>query len=318
MNYEEFLREWRNNSNFISAQTSGSTGTPKQIFLDKDFVRQSAERTNKFFGLTSSSRLHSCISPEFIGGKMMAVRAELCGARLTWEVPSNQSLKSLNPMEVIDLLAIVPSQMIYLLENLEKLPEIKNVIIGGSPLHPELRIQIAEAGINAFETYGMTETASHIALRKIQKEKIPFKTLEGITVSKDEDDCLIIHFPDGEKIYTNDIAEVISEKEFQVLGRRDNILITGGKKLNPLKIEEIISEFIRHTFFIGGIPDEKWGQKVTLIVEAKPSEYNFEDLKIKMKSVLQSWQVPKDIIFTPRLKRTDNGKIIRNVDPYIP
>ena len=118
MTFEQFIDEWKNSERCIEAHTSGSTGLPKMICLDKEFVRASAIRTNSFFGLSSESRLHSCVSPDFIGGKMMAVRAIECGGHLTWETPSNRPLQALNSDETIDLLAIVPSQMVHILDTL--------------------------------------------------------------------------------------------------------------------------------------------------------------------------------------------------------
>lgn len=329
MTFEEFFSEWRDNRDYIMALSSGSTGNPKTIFLSKKFVIESALRTNNYFGINSNSKLHSCVSPDFIGGKMMAVRAEISGAKLTWEIPSNQPLKDVDSFNPIDLLAVVPSQMLYIIEHQNLLPEIRNIIIGGSSIHPHLKEKIVESGLRSYETYGMTETASHIALRKVSKENIPFHTLPGIEVSVDNESCLKIKFKDGSEFITNDIAEVISSTEFFIKGRRDYILITGGKKINPVEIEEKIVPYIDRPFCISGVPDEKWGEKLVLLIEdpelaernhdnkfiddsckTKVSK-NSADLIKKLKSILKSWMVPKEIIYLPSLPRTSNGKIKR-------
>ena len=313
MDYKEFLEEWENDSDFIKAKTSGSTGLPKEIKLPKDFVRESARRTNAFFKLDKESRFHSCISPEFIGGKMMAVRAQIAGAVLTWELPTNRPLENVKPGEKIDLLAVVPSQMLYILEHLENLPEIKNIIIGGSAIHKDLRKRIAYSGLNAYETYGMTETASHIALRKVTTEEVPFVLLDGIKIEKNSEGCLIIKFDNGYLVETNDIVEQVSEKEFFIKGRKDRVIISGGKKINPEDLERRVSDIINGEFFFTGVPDEKWGEKLVLVIEGPRDEILAKDLREKLALILSSFEMPKEIRFIEALPRTSNGKLIRRL-----
>lgn len=309
MNYEEFLREWNNDKNFIIAHTSGSTGNPKEIKLDKDFVRESAIRTINFFEINNDSRLHSCVSPDFIGGKMMGVRAEIAKCRLTWESPSNLPLRELNDDEIIDLLAVVPSQMDFIVNYKNSLPKIRNIIVGGASIPKKLREKIADSGLNAYETYGMTETASHIAIRKITKDELAFNTLRGITVSIDEDGALKILFANGKEFQTNDLAKILSPSEFFITGRRDNIINSGGKKVNPVEIEKKIEHLIPTPFIIAGFPDDKWGQRIVMIIER--SSVNITEIKEKCGKVLEGWMVPKEVIVIDKLPLTANGKIKR-------
>lgn len=313
MTFEDFFEEWGNDKDYILSRTSGSTGTPKEIRLPKRLMEESGLRTNIFFGLGQGSRFHSCVAPDFIGGKMMAVRAIISDGKLTWETPSNRPLKCLTDPSPIDLLAVVPSQMLHLLENLNSIPPIRSIIVGGSAIHPELRRKIANSGLNVYETYGMTETASHIALRKIRDEETPFKLLPGIEIDVDEDSCLKIKFPDGYEVLTNDIAALISKDQFFIKGRRDNIIITGGKKVNPFDLETKISPFIKSNYFIAGVADEKWGNKIVLVIEASPESYDKGKLMESIESVLPRWQIPKEIIFKSRFQYTPNGKILRQL-----
>ena len=315
MTFKEFINEWQNDEDFIEAKSSGSTGVPKIIHLKKDFVAESARRTNEFFRINAKSVLHSCVSPDFIGGKMMAVRAIISNARLSWEIPSNVPL--LSPSDgVIDLLAVVPSQMISIIERKDDLPHIRNIIVGGSRIHPALVKMIEKSSLNAYETYGMTETASHIALRKISSEKRPFTLLPGIRIESDYDGCLKIFFENGYTVKTNDIVEIITEKEFYIKGRRDEIINTGGKKLNPNEIEDKISGLLSCRYCVTGFPDMKWGEKVVLLLES-PQAYDEETLKEKMKKILEPWQMPKEILRVEKLPLTPNGKIIRPKDPAL-
>lgn len=320
MEFEEFIGEWRNAVPHIIAKTSGSTGEPKTIRLPKDFVRRSAERTNKYFGIGAGSRLHSCVAADYIGGKMMAVRAEVANCKLTWERPSNHPLANVDKEENIDLLAVVPSQMIYILDNLGEMPDIKAVIIGGSAINPALYDRICASGINAYETYGMTETSSHVALRKVAKGMEWFETLEGITVVTDERGCLIIKFDSGESFQTNDLAELNGDHRFRINGRYDHIIITGGKKVNPFEVEKKLSAYIDAPFVITSRPDYKWGRAVVLMIETggkggqddcRLDCGDSSELRNKLKTILEAHEVPKFIEYVEWLPRTENGKLKR-------
>ena len=316
MTFEEFLEEWHNDRDFIIAKTSGSTGSPKEIKLQKEFVGASAMRTNCFFSLGEGSRLYSCVSPDYIGGKMMAVRAVLGGCSLAWETPSNEPLCEVDPWEEIDLLAVVPSQMHHIVSNLSRLPKIRNIIVGGSAIPEILWSRISESGLNAYETYGMTETASHIALRKILKKKEPFTLLPGIDIETDSESCLKIKFSNDFIIQTNDIAEIISKNQFYIKGRRDNIIISGGKKINPFELENKISKYISSSFYLTGYPDEKWGEILVLVIEGNKSDFDCTQLKEYLSEELERWQLPKKILFSSSLNRTVNGKLLRaNLNP---
>lgn len=310
MTFEEFLGEWRGDSQYIEARTSGSTGEPKIIRLSKSFVRDSALRTNQFFSITKDSRLHSCVAADFIGGKMMAVRGDLAECVFSYEVPSNRPLTTFEVTDRIDLLAVVPSQMIHILDNLSKMPVIGAIIIGGSAIDPLLKDRIMSSGLNAFETYGMTETSSHIALRKIAPDEEWFETLEDIKVSLDDRGCLVIDFTTGEHIVTNDIAVVDSDSRFKITGRWDQVIITGGKKVNPYEVERIISPLIDAPFVITSVADIKWGRKIVLRIEG--DNYCREDeLMSRMRELIPSWKLPKEIEWVKALPRTANGKLKR-------
>ena len=316
MDYPEFFKEWHNPRNYIIVHTSGSTGKPKEIKLQKNFVAASANRTIKFFDIKAHYRLHSCVSPDFIGGKMMAVRAELAGCGLTWETPSNRPFQELSSDDNIHLAALVPSQMEYVVNNLSKIPKIDNYIVGGAPVSDSLRIKIASNGLNAYETYGMTETASHIALRKITVEEKPFNTLEGISVSLNESGCLVINFESGENFVTNDLGILISPTQFYISGRADHIINTGGRKVNPFDIEKKLEKIINSPFVITSLKDDKWGERIILVVEGTKNTVDSLTIENGCKSLLEPWQRPKEIRFIEKLPRTPNGKISRDRTCY--
>jgi len=241
----------------------------------------------------------------------MAVRAIECGGHLTWETPSNRPLQALNSDETIDLLAIVPSQMVHILDNIGMMPELRNIIIGGSPIDKRLRNRIIESELSAYETYGMTETASHIALRKIKQEYDWFATLPGISVDLDERSCLVINFTTGKRFVTNDLASVRGNNEFRIEGRYDYIIISGGRKINPFDIESRISELISCPYVVTSIPDEKWGNMVVLKIECGKGDIDEDKLQDGLQRELRSWEMPKRIMIEAHLERTPNGKIKR-------
>lgn len=309
MTYKEFAKEWRNNDT-LACHTSGSTGTPKEIRIEKEHLLASARRTADFFRLDSSSLLYSCISPDFIGGKMMFVRQQLLGCRLQWEEPSNRPLERVT--ERISLLSVVPSQMIHILDNLDQMPPIDNILVGGSAIPASLRKRIADSGLKAYESYGMTETASHIALRRIEENPGPFHALGDITVF-DEDGALGITIPCWKTIVTNDCAEVLNPKEFYIKGRKDNIIISGGKKINPEIIEEKLSASLKIPFYISSLPDDKWGERLILIAENQDG--NDGTMKDRIRAVCEALlaphEKPKELYLTHHLERTPSGKIKR-------
>lgn len=311
MTFEEFIKEWRSEKTTITAFTSGSTGTPKSIELDKEFVKESAMRTNAFLNIGCGSHLHSCVAPDFIGGKMMAVRAELANCQFSFETPSNRPLTGLDKSQKIDLLAVVPSQMIHILEHKDDLPEIGNIIIGGSSINPKLRKSIADSGLNAYESYGMTETASHIALKRIDNEDGYFHPMAGIFVDTDERGCLEIYFPDGKTVVTNDLATMHPDGGFKIEGRYDNVIITGGKKVNPLDVERVIGEMTDNAVLLTSVPDEKWGERIILKIESPYSEKLEKEIMSFLEGRVKSWEKPKEIFFVEKLERTANGKIKR-------
>lgn len=320
MTQTEFDAIWHNDDDFVVCHTSGSTGRPKEIQLKKEFMRRSAERTVAFFNIDSDSRLHTCLDFKFIASKMMTVRAEVANCCLTSEPPTSTPLRGIGKAERIDLLSVVPAQMAGILNESSGWTGIRHFLIGGSAIPPLLRRRIVLSDYDAWESYGMTETASHIALRKVEETgREPFKTLAGITVGQSKDGCLKVKLPGCKIIKTNDLAEILSDTEFRILGRADNCIISGGIKIIPEDLESLLGPFIAFEYVLSSVPDEKWGERLVLVVEAPREYFDLEFLKKSLmvrlnmfrKSLDLGPKSPKDIIFVDSLPRTQNGKIHR-------
>lgn len=318
-----FIEEYFNELPYVIAHTSGSTGTPKKIHLLKEDMRASAKLTNEYFKLNSESTFYLNLSPNYIAGKMMIVRALELGAKIIEEKPSNQPLANYTDNKRISLGAFVPSQIKYLINNPEKLVLFDNIIIGGGKISNRLERWLAEQGVRAFSTYGMTETCSHVALAPMGTTPQPYTALGDITFSTDERDCLIIHSPhfSQSEIVTNDIVELLSPTQFMWCGRIDNVINTGGIKVFPETIEPIIGEIIKNVrFFITSQPSDKWGEELVLALEYTSLPEGtiktgtiHPDFIEKMKVKLPCHAIPRYYVAINKFKETSTGKIIREI-----
>lgn len=317
----EFLDEWCNAEPYVVAHTSGSTGAPKEIHLLKTDMLESARSTNVFFGIDCDSLLVSPLSPQYIAGKMMIVRALAADCSLIMEEPSNQPIQS--HYGTVKLLPIVPSQVDGLLES-PYVADIENVIIGGAPLTDTQEQKIlTSAPFRAYATFGMTETCSHVALRPVGKNE--YAALPGISFRTVDDDRLEIVAESRSfgSLVTNDIVELTDEQHFRWIGRADNVVISGGVKLHPEAIEQKIATMMPLPFFIAGEPDEKWGERLILVVERNYENHRPEagglDMMIAqviskiVNKTLDKYEIPKRLYFVNSIPRTTNGKIIRKI-----
>ena len=319
MNQNEFEKIWHDGSEYVECHTSGSTGEPKEIRLSKGFMRSSARRTNEFFGIEAESRLHTCLDFKYIASMMMTVRADEAGCRLTSEEPSSKPLCVIADDERIDLLSMVPAQMEWVLDSDRIWSGVRNILLGGSAIPSLMRRRILLSSYTVWESYGMTETASHIAIRKVTEDDAPFKALDGISVSVNEEGCLAITMPDGYRLTTTDIAEMAGENEFRILGRADHAVISGGVKIHPEELERRLGPFIAFDYCISSVPDKKWGEKLVLAVEksntgadeALLSEAVGVRLRQYRKILELGVKSPKDVVVVAALPRTAKGKVDR-------
>jgi O-succinylbenzoic acid--CoA ligase len=317
-----FCKEWLSGKEQFTQKTSGSTGQPKEIHLSRAQMVKSAKATGAFFQIKSNTKLLCCLSPEYIAGKMMLVRA------LVWDCPIWLVEPSSNPLKesdlVPDFIAMVPLQLESSLQDpdsLSKLKRITHILIGGAAVSERLKQNLHNTGILAWQTYGMTETVSHIALAKIGLGQLNYQPLPSVETGKDERGTLWVKSPMSgpDKIQTNDLIKLNSDNSFYWLGRIDFTVNSGGIKLHPelleQKAEATISEFFPNSrFFFFGEKDEKLGQKLILIIETEErDEERARQLQDKLKSILGKYEVPKKIYLKRVFSLTPTGKIDRNL-----
>lgn len=298
-----FLIEWNNNSDHIKQKTSGSTGSPKTMELPKRMLWNSAVNTCEYFELSVQSVLQLCLPMAFIAGKMMVVRSIVAESNLAVESPSSKPFEDLK--QQITFSAVTPFQLINVLELYpEKLDLVNTLIVGGGVMSPSLRKKISRLSLNTFATYGMTETASHVALMNV-KSKDEFVAIGDASFTTDLDSRLIINATSlGVKdLLTNDIVELTSEVSFKFLGRYDNIINSGGLKIIPEQIEESLKDSIKGNFFVAGVKDEALGDKVVLFVEGEEREIDIENVTLPISI--------KDVRFIKQFEMTKTDKVKR-------
>lgn len=309
-----FINHWIGDKEFISITTSGSTGEAKKIEFSKDLMIASAQLTKKTFKLNSNDKALFCLSADHIAGKMMIVRAFVCGLNLILREPSSNPLANIS--EQIDFAAMVPLQVNNALKyNRKKLENIRKLIIGGATIREELIGTIANFPNEVYGTYGMTETLTHIAISNLKKSKTKqiYEALEGVSLAVDEKNCLIIDAKHlGIKITTNDLVNLIDSKHFQILGRHDNIINSGGLKFNPEVIEKKLESIIDSNYLISSISDETLGERIVLIIESnKYALSSLYELWTKIEAHLDKLEIPKHIEFLSNFTYTQSGKIDR-------
>lgn len=309
-----FLNSWISDQDHIVVHTSGSTGTRKSIELSKKMMRHSAQITAQYFDLPQGSKTLLCLSPDYIAGMMMIVRSIENGWDLTVVEPNSSPLE--NSDGDYDFCAMVPLQVENSLDqSLAKLKQIGTLIIGGTAVDSDQVTRLEQAGVTSFATYGMTETATHIAVKKLSP--IPsdhFTVLPGYTITVDSRGCLCIEAPHLDNpVQTHDSIEFTSSG-FRLLGRIDNVINSGGIKVFPEEVESKLAEILRGiSFYISASQDLKLGQKVTLVIEGQ--EIQDRNILEECSTKVDSFQKPRLLIFEPNFNRTETGKIVRKKFP---
>jgi O-succinylbenzoic acid--CoA ligase len=303
------MEEWNSDVSYVIVHTSGSTGKPKEILIPKEHMIISARKTLDYFSISPGQNALLCLSPDTIAGKMMIVRSIVGNLNLFVVDVNSNPLNQLS--DKIDFVALVPIQVEEIL-NIEplKLKKIQTILIGGGPISNVLSSKLNLAEIQAYHSYGMTETISHVAIRPVGKlEKDTFEALNGIEFST-KDQQLVVHYPEiGHLLLTtNDIVELVDKQQFKFIGRSDFMINSGGVKLNPETIENLLSAMIKAPYFVAGIEDQNLGQKLILVIEGTTSQ---APTLLELKSVLPKYHDPKEMYFIPKFVRTESDKINR-------
>jgi O-succinylbenzoic acid--CoA ligase len=297
----DFILDWFDKKSYLELNTSGTTGTPKIIRIEKQAMVNSALATGDFFNLSPGDKALHCLPTKYIAGKMMFVRSFILGLDMDFVAPSSHPM--LHNDNKYDFVAMVPLQA---QNSLAELKNVKKMIVGGVKMSKSLEKSLSKLKTETYETYGMTETITHIAAKKIGEKY--FTTLPNIKISQDDRNCLVIDAPkiSNDTIVTNDLVELINENQFEYLGRIDNVINSGGIKLIPEQIEDKLSHKIHSRFFVTGIQDPVLGEKLILVIEGEK-----QDLDESTFDELDKYEKPKEVFYVSKFIETQNGKIKR-------
>lgn len=334
MTVNDFLQEWNSPSETLLVHTSGSTGKPKPMWVEKQRMLNSAHITCDFLGLRPGDSALLCMSLDYIAGKMMVVRSIERKLRLFSVKPSGHPLsdESLTKMVEMDFdfVAMVPMQVYNTLQvpqERERLSRIKHLIIGGGAIDDALAEELRSLPGAVWSTYGMTETLSHIALRRLNGEEASewYQPFDSVGVSLNSDGCLVIDAPlvCSEPLVTNDIAEIKQQETsshssdassslktssphvlFRIKGRKDNVICSGGIKIQIEEVENLLRHHLDAPFLLAKKKDEKFGEIAVLVTESG----DLEGVEAICRQVLPKYWVPRQYLHFDQLPMTETGK----------
>ena len=331
MTLEDFFSEWNNDSDRVLVHTSGSTGKPKPMMVEKKRMLNSARITCDFLGLKPGDSALLCMSLDYIAGKMVVVRSIERHLHLISVSPSGHPLKDIN--EEITFAAMVPMQVYNTLqvpEERERLTHIRHLIIGGGAIDASLEKELRSlpGNIAIWSTYGMTETLSHIALRRINGAEASewYQPFDSVKISQTDEGCLVIDAPlvCAETLVTNDIVEIesyiynkvekhekVEKLRFRIKGRKDNVICSGGIKIQIEEVEALLKPHLEKPFMIAKKKDEKFGEIAVLLSENKEIK-TVEATVRRLLSDYKYW-IPREFRYVEHLPLTETGKPKRSI-----
>ena len=330
MTLEDFFSEWNNDSDRVLVHTSGSTGKPKPMMVEKKRMLNSARITCDFLGLNPGDSALLCMSLDYIAGKMVVVRSIERHLHLISVPPSGHPLKDVD--EEITFAAMVPMQVYNTLqvpEERERLSRIRHLIIGGGAIDAALEqeLQSLPGDIAIWSTYGMTETLSHIALRRINGDEASewYQPFDSVRISQTEEGCLVIDAPQvcAETLVTNDIVEIepyiynkVEKLRFRIKGRKDNVICSGGIKIQIEEVETLLKPHLEKPFMLAKKKDEKFGEIAVLLsededikkVEATVRRLLSDESEKSSDHKKYKYWIPKEFRYVEHLPLTETGK----------
>lgn len=316
----QFIREWKDGKQAFTFHTSGSTGTPKPIIFHRSQLEASARITIEALPLKPGMTALVCLDTRFVAGAMMLVRSMLIGMNIIIRRPSGNPLVDVS--DPVDFMAVVPLQLAVILrESVDVLDRIANVIVGGAPLDEPVVKMLQQRRGTFFATYGMTETITHVALRCLNGpgQQDAFHLLPGFSATSDFRGCLILraaHLGD-ESIETNDLVQFVTPSTFHIHGRIDDVINSGGVKIQPAHIEDLLRAILPEAgyhfrFFVAGVPDERLGERVCLLIEHMPlADMEEKKLMQLVTGGLEKFETPREIRYVKTFLETPTGKIDR-------
>lgn len=321
----DFVRQWLNGTLEFGLRTSGSTGAAQAISLKRHQLEASARRTGDFFDLGPGERMLVCLNCEYIGGQMMLVRGLERRMHLTIVEPAADPLALVPAEAKFDFASFVPLQLRTLLAagHAGRLNQMRAILVGGATVDGALAKAARALKVPVYLTYGMTETASHIALRRLSgptaARNTAYHVLPGIHVGQDARGCLTVRadVTDDQLITTNDQVKLLDAHRFEWLGRADFVINSGGVKVPAEKVEQVLEVALAELSlprraFVTGLPDERLGQTVTAVLEGDPLAPDEEArLLTLLRARLAKYERPRQLRYATTFRETASGKLDR-------
>lgn len=317
---KDFEAQWNSASPTMTVHTSGSTGQPRPMTAEKERMCASARATLSALGLSPGETALLAMPLRFIAAQMMMVRALVGHLRLLPIAPTSHPYATLH--EAPDFAALTPMQVFESLKlphERSLLRRTRRLIIGGGAIPPRLEAQLRGFPHDVWSTYGMTETLSHIALRRINGPQASdiYRPIPGVKVSLSPSGTLVINAPAvcPRPLTTNDLAELTPDGGFRIRGRLDNVICSGGIKLQMEEIERKLAD-LPFPVQVTAIPDERLGEAVTLLCEmdadtAPANGWDRKTIAAWCRQRLTPYEVPRHIFRVKALPRTATGKPAR-------
>ncbi len=317
----QFCQDWLNGQEVFELQTSGSTGPPKLISARREQMIESAASTGRFLGYKQGDRSLLCLNAAFVGGIMVLVRGLEFGLEVAVQLPSADAVSGLPDNHTFDHVSLSPIQLRYALENgANQLSQFKTVLVGGADIEPALLKDVSQVqGPRIYQTFGMTETLSHFALRHLNapQQEDWYTLLPGVRIDLSAESELVVDWPGVTEVstHTHDLVEMVSPTQFIWKGRTDFTINSGGIKIQPETVESIVKEVLAEMtgqsreLVLIALPDARLGQKAVLLLEGAELTLSQQDVLLeRLKAALPPYHSPKAIFFLKEFARTPTGK----------
>jgi O-succinylbenzoic acid--CoA ligase len=285
--------------------TSGTTGAPKEIFLSSHALVASARASNAFVGAKLGDTWSLLLPLTHVAAVNVFVRAFELGT-----IPVDLRNHS-GEYPRVNFTAIVPTQLFRALNGdeqlLKHLQGAQKVLVGGAALSSAIRNQATAAGINVVTTYGMSETSGGCVYNGEILEGAEVEVRGGSIFIRGSVLALNLELSDG-WFETNDLGEFVDEK-LVVIGRSDDVIISGGENLSLNSVENILNQSFPNTQFAAfSVEDPQWGQTLHIAVVGEADSGSISSV---LEEKVGAFAKPKGIHSLKSLPLLGIGKVDR-------
>jgi o-succinylbenzoate---CoA ligase len=296
--------------------TSGTTGRPRAVELTYANHVASAAASADALGTEEGDRWLCPLPVHHVGGLNVLIRSVIHRTTVVLhESFDTERVKATLEAGEATLVSMVPTMLQRLRDaGLRRTPNLRAIALGGGPVPPGLLDWAAEQGIPAVPVYGMTETCSQVVAGS------PGRAMRGVELRLAEDGEILIRgamvasgAADGDGwLHTGDLGSLDTDGLLRVVGRKKELIVTGGENVAPLEVEQVL---MAHPAVsdagVAGRADPEWGEAiVAYVVLSTPA--GADELRGWCRERLDAFKVPKDVVVVNELPRNANAKLLRD------